>query len=113
MQLRNAMKQTFRRADTVTIHCGEKSYKRRGTVLPVRRDSKFFTSQDLLYCGSLETPLYRYLGDAAELLENGDATLSTAEESYRVLHAEAVAGIYGCMHIQAILERQVKKVDGQ
>lgn len=111
--MRNEMKRSFQRAGKVTVCVGEKVYKRRGIVLAVDRTAKVFTSFELLRCGRLETPLYRYLGDAEELLGVEEAVLSAEGAAYRVLHAEPVTGFSGQMYIQAILERQVQEHDGE
>ena len=62
----------FRRAGRVEVCVDGAVYKRRGAVFAVGRDRQNGTD-DYRRCGSVPSPLYRYIGDAAELLAGGAA----------------------------------------
>ena len=111
--MRNEINRNFRRGDPVTVLTGGAAHRRRGIILAVDRSARVFTDHELLRCGGVETPLYRYLGDAEELLSADAAVLEADGVRYRMLHAEPVTGFSGKMYIQAILERQVQADDGQ
>lgn len=111
--MRNAMKQNFQRAGRVSVEIGGEIYRRRGVVLPVDSSAKVFSGFELLRYGRLEIPLFRYLGDAEELLGADKAVLEAEGVRYRMLYAEPITGFSGQMYIQAILERQVQANDGQ
>lgn len=65
------------------------------------------------HCGSVPSPLYRYFGDAAELLAGGEATVQTAQGLYTVLECAPVAGVRGRVYVEAVLEERREAHDGQ
>lgn len=111
--MRDWMKRSFQRAGKVTVEIGGEIYRRRGVVLAMGDSGKVISGFEMLRSGRLETPLYRYLGDAEELLGAEEAVLEAEGVRYRMLYAEPVTGFSGRMYIQAILEREVQADDGQ
>lgn len=96
----------FRRAEQVLISAAGGVYVRRGVIRPAQTLSG--ESEVRTAFGALETPLYIYTGDAAELLESAEACLYRDTEKYRVLEACAVEGFNGRAYVRAVLERQVE-----
>ena len=84
----------------------------RRAVFAVGRDRQNGTD-DYRRCGSVPAPLYRYIGDAAELLAGGAATVKTAQGAYTVLECAPVAGLRGRVCVEALLEERRESDDGQ
>lgn len=106
------MMRLFRRAGRVEVCVDGAVYKRRGAVFAVGRDRQNGTG-DYRRCGSVPAPLYRYIGDAAELLAGGAATVKTAQGAYTVLECAPVAGLRGRVCVEALLEERRESDDGQ
>ena len=106
------MNTVFRRTGRVLIFCGEKSWTRRGVILPMTKGIKLLQPYSAEPCGRLTMPLYRYLGDAEELLDRKDARMKRNEDEFRVLQAALVTGHAGKVYVEALLER-VMTDDGQ
>ena len=103
--MENMMNRVFRRTGRVRISAGEKTLNRRGVVMPMEGGMKLLQPFTAEPCGSLTVPLYRYLGDAEELLDWEDAHLKKEKEEYRVLQAALVTGHAGKVYVEALLER--------
>lgn len=101
----------FRRAGAVEIYMDGMVYKRRG-VLCAAAPNAADGLPDLKHCGRVPAPLYRYFGDAKELLSGEKATLKTAEAVYTVLWCVPVTGPYGCVCVEALLEERREDHDG-
>ena len=93
------MMRLFRRAGRVEV-CVDGAVYKNGT-------------DDYRRCGSVPSPLYRYIGDAAELLAGGAATVKTAQGAYTVLECAPVAGLRGRVCVEALLEERRESDDGQ
>lgn len=106
------MTRLFRRAGRVEVRADGTVYKRRGVVFAAARGAEE-TAPDLRHCGSVPSPLYRYFGDAAELLAGGEATVQTAQGLYTVLECAPVAGVRGRVYVEAVLEERREAHDGQ
>lgn len=103
------MRSLFRRMTPVKVITEKGNVWRRGVIAAV--DSTDVQAFETARYGKLTLPLYRYFGDAKELLD-GDAELEAGAERYTVLWARA-AGVSDMMYIEALLERQVTADDGQ
>lgn len=106
--MQEMMKRIFRRTEPVRIITKTGEFQRNGILHRLGSDTKTFMTFEMLRCGRLEMPLYRYLGDAEELLSGDFAQIVTAEAVYTVLKAESVTGLSGRVYVEAILERRVE-----
>ncbi len=107
------MSRLFRRTGCVTVRASGETCTRRGVIYALGKYAQDFSTPELERYGSLETPLYRYFGDAGELLNSPGATVSSEMGTFAVLECMPVAGPRGQTYIQAILERQAETDDGK
>lgn len=107
------MSRLFRRTGCVTVRADGETCTRRGVIYALGKYAQDFSTPELQRYGSLETPLYRYLGDAEELLSHPDATVSSAMGTFVVLECMPVAGLRGRTYVRAILERRAETDDGK
>ncbi len=99
----------FRRYPTVEIVTEDgEIFARRGTVRPEKTGAPPFGVETFSAYGALTAPLYRYEGDAAELLgEKGrNASLFANGERYRVLFVRRETGPGGTSWVRAVLEKE-------
>lgn len=106
------MDRLFRRTQPVTVITQEGAFLRRGIVQEIGSGTELGMLVPTR-CGELSVPLYRYMGNAKELLDSEEAVLSIGKERFTVLSAKKISGLARCTYIVAVLERQVTDDDGE
>lgn len=101
----------FRRAGAVDVCVGGIVYRRRG-VISAAAPNAVDGLPDYQRCGRVPTPLYRYFGDATELLCENTATIQTPQAVYTVLRCVPVVGPRGHVCVEALLEERREEDDG-
>lgn len=95
----------FRRMPRVTVLTETGKTVRRGCIQAIGQGKETAAVQPTPF-GAVSVPLYRYIGDAEELLGGKETALYTNTAGFSVLHAKAVDGPAGFRYIEAVLEKR-------
>lgn len=110
--MREMMKRLFRRTQPVKVITENGEWDRHGIVQEIGSEAESSSTEAMRY-GKLTVPLYRYTGDAKELIGSTGAELRVGRKVYSVLNAKEIRSAQGVLYIEAVLERLVADDDGQ